>query len=74
MKTQIEKEANGEKDQPSMLPPTNREKLLTICGDVISTYKSIVVLDEADADKLVRELTKCYITACAIIRKLNRSK
>ena len=68
----IEDEGAGLKDRP--LPLTDREKNLAICSDVIALYKKLVASDEPDFQKLIREMTKCFVTAGAIRRKLNRIK
>ena len=67
-----EDEGLGLKDGP--IPLTDREKNLAICSDVIALYKKLVASDEPDFQKLIREMTKCFVTASTISRKLNRVK
>lgn len=70
-KTQQEQEAAGDKD---LTPATGKEKTLSICNEIVRAYKKLIVLDEADTEKLAREMTKCFVSASAIISRLNRAK
>ena len=67
-----EDEGLGLKDGP--IPLTDRQKNLAICSDIIALYKKLITSDEPDFQKLIREMTKCFVTAGAISRKLNRIK
>ena len=67
-----EDEGLGLKDSP--IPLTDREKNLAICSDIIALYKKLITSDEPDFQKLIREMTKCFVTADTISRKLNRVK
>lgn len=69
--TQQDAEATGEKDSS---PLTNREKNLAIIEDIVAAYKKLLVSDEPEFEKLVREMTKPFVTCGAIRRKLNRLK
>lgn len=74
-KTQKEMEATGEKDQSTTpVTKTGKEKLLTVCNDIIAAYKQLIVIDEAETEKLLREMTKCFVTAGSVVRRLNRTK
>jgi len=69
--SQHEAEGSGEKD---LSPLPNREKNLLIIDDIIAAYKKLLVADEPDFEKLVREMTKPFVTCGTIRRKLNRLK
>lgn len=71
-KTQHEQEAVGEKDTSPALP--SGEKALTIALEVVAAYKKLIASDEADLQKLSREMTKPFVTASAIVSRLNRAK
>ena len=70
-KTQHEQEAVGEKYTSPALP--SGEKALTIALDVVGAYKKLIASDEADLQKLSREMTKPFVTASAIVSRLNRA-
>lgn len=73
MKTDTQQAQDASKNEP--LPsPSGEEKSLNICLDIIGTYKQIIAIDEPGLEKLVREMTKCFITASSIVRRLNRIK
>jgi len=55
-------------------PASNTQELLAIMDDIIRAYKKIVMRDEPEVQKLLREYTKCFVTAGAIVAKLNRGK
>ena len=42
--------------------------------DIIRAYKKLITFDEPETQKLIREMTKCFITAGSIVRLLNRRK
>ena len=71
VKNQFEQEAAGNKD--STPAPRKKESLL-ICEQIVGAYKHLVASDEAELQKLTREMTKCFVTASAIISRLNRAK
>ena len=85
-KNQIEQEADGSKDtletmyMEDRLPPgddvfmTDEEETLFICHNVIAAYKQLIGSDQADLQKLSREMTKAFVTASAIVTRLNRVK
>ena len=70
-KSQIEQEASGQKDAS---PPTSEKEALSIAVEVIGAYKKLIASDEADLQKLSREMTKPFITASAIVSRLNSAK
>ena len=70
-KNQIESEGIGEKDSS---PATARQKKLAVCNNVVAAYKSVIVSDEPEFNKLARDLTKAFVTASAIITRLNRAQ
>ena len=53
---------------------TGEEETLFICHNVIAAYKQLIGSDQADLQKLSREMTKAPVTASAIITRLNRVK
>ena len=55
-------------------PPTREEELLAIMDQIIGAYKKLIVHDETETQKLLREMTKVFITAGSIVRLLNRRK
>lgn len=67
----IEEKA-AEKSAPSS--PTREEELLAIMDQIIGAYKKLIVHDEPETQKLLREMTKVFITAGSIVRLLNRRK
>lgn len=67
----IEEKAD-EKSTPSS--PTREEELLAIMDQIIGAYKKLIVHDEPETQKLLREMTKVFITAGSIVRLLNRRK
>lgn len=74
-KTQKEMEATGDKDQP--LPRTamtSEEEFFAVCDDIIGAYKKLIMLDEPSAQKLLREMTKCFVSASAVVSRRNRGK
>lgn len=71
-KTQHEQEAVGQKDTSPALP--SGKEALTIALDVVGAYKKLIASDEADLQKLSREMTKPFVTASAIVSRLNRAK
>lgn len=54
--------------------PTREEELLAIMDQIIGAYKKLIVHDEPETQKLLREMTKVFITAGSIVRLLNRRK
>ena len=71
-RNQIEQDASGEKDASP--PPTSEKEALSIAVEIIGTYKKLIASDEADLQKLSREMTKPFVTASAIVTRLNRAK
>ena len=67
-----EDEGLGLKDGP--IPLTDRQKNLAICSDIIALYKKLIASNEPEFQKLIREMTKCFVTAGTVSRKLNRVK
>ena len=65
-------EKTAEKSAPPS--PTREEELLAIMDQIIGAYKKLVVHDEPETQKLLREMTKVFITAGSIVRLLNRRK
>ena len=65
-------EKTAEKSAPSS--PTREEELLAIMDQIIGAYKKLIVHDEPETQKLLREMTKVFITAGSIVRLLNRRK
>ena len=53
---------------------TDEEETLFICHNVIAAYKQLIGSDQADLQKLSREMTKAFVTASAIVTRLNRVK
>ena len=57
------------------LPTISREQeMLAIMDDIIRAYKKLITFDEPETQKLIREMTKCFITAGSIVRLLKRRK
>jgi len=54
--------------------PTREEELLSIMDQIIGAYKKLIVHDEPETQKLLREMTKVFITPGSIVRLLNRRK
>ena len=85
-KNQIEQEADGSKDtletmyMEDRLPPgdyefmTDEEETLFICHNVISAYKQLIGSDQPALEKLAREMTKPFVSASAVVSRLNRVK
>ena len=85
-KNQIEQEGDGSKDtleqmyMEGRLPVvdyvfmTDKDETLFICHNVIAAYKQLIGSDQADLQKLSREMTKAFVTASAIVTRLNRVK
>ena len=85
-KNQIEREADGTKDtleqmyMEGRLPPgddyfmTDDEETLYICLNVISAYKQLIGSDQPALEKLTREMTKPFVSASAVVSRLNRVK
>ena len=84
-KNQIEQEGDGSKDtleqmymEDRLLDEevfmTDEEETLFICHNVIAAYKQLIGSDQADLQKLSREMTKAFVTASAIVTRLNRVK
>ena len=72
---QQSQEASGQKDaSPPLTPEAHKKEVLTIMDDIIRAYKKLIGVDEPETEKLIREMTKCFVTAGAVIRKLNRRK
>ena len=61
-------------DKPAESPAPAKNEVLDICLDVIGAYKKIITSDKAELQKLAREMTKCFVSASAIVTRLNRSK
>ena len=72
MSDQATLEGSGAKDEP--LPLSDRQKNLAICSDIMALYKKLIASDEPEFQKLIREMTKCFVTAGTVSRKLNRIK
>ena len=72
MNDQHEAEGSGFKDATVLL--TDRQKNLAICSDIVALYKKLIASDEPEFQKLIREMTKCFVTAGTVSRKLNRLK
>lgn len=85
-KNQIEQEGDGSKDTLETMYMedrlligdevfmTDEEETLFICHNIISGYKQLIGSDQADLQKLSREMTKPFITASSIVTRLNRVK
>lgn len=71
-KTTPETEGGDNSTPPRAI--TTKEECLAIMDDIIRAYKKLIMLDQPDTQKLLREYTKCFVTAGSIIAKLNRSK
>ena len=52
--------------------PTGKKISLSV--DIVALYKKLIASDEPEFQKLIREMTKCFVTASTIGRKLNRVK
>lgn len=61
-------------DKPAESPAPAKNEMLGICLEVVGAYKKIITSDKAELQKLAREMTKCFVTASAIITRLNRVK
>lgn len=85
-KNQIEQEADGSKDTLEQMYIEDRltlgdvvfmsdeEETLYICHNIITGYKQLIGSDQADLQKLSREMTKPFVTASSIVTRLNRVK
>lgn len=85
-KNQIEREADGTKDtleqmyMEDRLPlgdevfMTDEEETLFICHNIISGYKQLIGSDQPALEKLAREMTKPFVSASAVVSRLNRVK
>lgn len=59
----------------SVAPPaTDKKETLAILNDIIRAYKKVIASDDPELAKLSSDLTKPYVTASSIIRRLNRAK
>ena len=70
-KSQADNDASGAKDNS---PPNHRQETLNICQHVVTAHKSVLASNETDLHKLSRDMTKAFITASAIVTRLNRVK
>ena len=61
-------------EKPAESPAPAKNEMLDICTDVVGAYKKIITSDKPELQKLAREMTKCFVTASAIITRLNRVK
>ena len=61
-------------EKPAASPAPGKNEMLDICIEIIGAYKKIITSDKAELQKLAREMTKCFVTASAIITRLNRVK
>ena len=65
-------------DKPLEKSPTetraNTDEVLAVMDDIIRAYKKLIGFDEPETQKLIREMTKCFITAGTVVRLLNRRK
>lgn len=74
MATKTTPETEGGDNSTPRPAITAKEECLAIMQDIIGAYKKLVMLDQPDTQKLLREYTKVFVTASAIVTKLNRSK